>query len=364
MRIEVASGPEALDAVRRALAGEIVAGLVPAGAPRRYLDAVAPEAALDVPDAAVIVATSGSTGTPKGVELSRDAIAASVAATHARLGGAGLWVCPLPVQHVAGMMTIARGLLGGGGVRLVGPDLADLPVPDARAYLSVVPAQLHRALEDAETIGRLAEYAAVLVGGSAIPAGLRDRARERGVRVVTTYGMSETCGGCVYDGVPLAGVRVTFEVGERIVLAGPMAFSGYRLDPGRTREVLDGDRVRTNDRGRLRDGRLRVAGRIDDVVISGGVNVDLADVQRHADAIWGVDPNRRVVVAAVPDPRWGQRVVAATAGPVTLAEARRELGAVLEPAAVPRDLRRLTCASLALAGKIDRAAVRAAWEGE
>ena len=102
----------------------------------------------------------------------------------------------------------------------------------------------------------------VLVGGSAFPASLRTRAEAAGVPVVATYGMSETCGGCVYDGVPLAGVRVELDA-ERIHLGGPMAFSGYRLRPDLTAQVLAGDLVRTQDRGRWSDGRLQVLGRID-----------------------------------------------------------------------------------------------------
>ncbi len=358
----VAAKAGAVDAVCRALDGETVAGLVPDGSPARYLAALRPELPVTEPGAAVVVATSGSTGDPKGVVLSRDAIAASVAATHQRLGGPGLWVCPLPVEHVAGMMTIARGLLGGGGVRLVRGDLSDVPIPDVRAYLSVVPAQLHRALGDATLAASLARYAAVLVGGSAIPAGLLAGAREQGIHVVTTYGMSETCGGCVYDGTPLEGVRVDIESDGRVVLAGPMVFAGYRLDPGRTRAVLRDGAVCTQDRGRFEDGRLRLLGRFDDVVISGGVNVDLAAAQQVADAIWGVDEAERVVLFAVDDERWGARVVAVCGAAVSLDEVVARLRPHVEAAAIPRELRHLVHPTAALAGKIDRNALRAVWD--
>jgi len=364
VKITLASRGTAVDVMRRALAGELIAGLVPDHAPERYAAALRPHDPVTEPGGAVVVATSGSTGEPKGVVLSRDAITASVAATHARLGGAGEWVCPLPIWHVAGMMTIARGVLGRGGVRFVRGDLSDLPVPDGRAFVSVVPAQLHRANTDDRLADCLARYTAVLVGGSAIPAGLLDAARERGIRAVTTYGMSETCGGCVYDGLPLDGVRVELGPGERISLAGPMAFSGYRGDPERTRAVLHGDVVRTQDRGRLVDGRLRVLGRVDDVVISGGVNVDLAQAQRAADAIWGVAPASRVVLFAVDDERWGARVVAVTGASLSLDDIQTLLRPHLEPAAIPREVRHFDVPPVALAGKIDRAALRAIWEGD
>jgi len=349
--------------MRRALGGEIVAGLVPEGRPERYLASFRPDAPVVEPGAAVVAATSGSTGEPKAVVLSRDAIAAAVTATHARLGGVGQWVCPLPIEHVAGMMTIARGLLGGHGVQFARGDLADLPIPDERAYVSVVPAQLHRALADEALGSRLTRYAAVLVGGSSIPAGLLERARDRGIPVITTYGMSETCGGCVYDGLPLDGVRVSIEPDERIVLAGPMVFSGYRLDPERTRAVLRGDSVRTQDRGSFANGRLHVLGRFDDVVITGGVNVDLAAAQRVADRVWGVAQAARVVLLAVDDEQWGARIVAVTEGALTIDEIQASLRPRLEAAALPREVRRFALPPVALAGKIDRAAMRAIWEG-
>jgi O-succinylbenzoic acid--CoA ligase len=301
--------------------------------------------------AGALVLTSGSTGTPRAVLLPAAAIRASVAATHARLGGPGDWVCALPVHHVAGFMTVARAVLSGTGLALVRPDLADLPAASGTGYLSLVPAQLHRALDDPDLRRRLAGYT-ILLGGQAMPPGLLERAAD--LRVVTTYGMAETCGGCVYDGVPLDGVRVVLD-GERVSLGGPTVFAGYRLDPAGTAAVLDGDLVRTSDRGRWTDGRLQVVGRVDEVVVSGGVNVDLADLQRRADrACPGV------VVLAVPDARWGQRVVAVTTADHGLAEVVAALA--VPPAARPRELRRVPALAYTTTGKIDRGALARLWE--
>jgi O-succinylbenzoic acid--CoA ligase len=315
------------------------------------------------PGAAVVVPTSGTTGEPRAVVLTADAITFSANASHARLGGPGDWVCALPTQHIAGLMTVARAVVAGTGVRFARGDLADLPPAGPRTYLSLVAAQLDRALAEPRLVSLLGGYAAVLLGGSAIPSGLVGRATAAGLRVVTTYGASETCGGCVYDGRPLDGVRVELD-GERIGLGGPMAFAGYRLRPDLTASVLAGDLVRTSDRGRFADGRLQVLGRIDDVVISGGEKVDLAVVQEVCDAAFGAPAEGGVAVLAVPDERWGTRVVGLTTGQLALSEVRARLEPVVGRAAIPKELRRVTAMAYTSLGKIDKVALRRAWDGE
>lgn len=354
MRLRLLSAEEFVGGLADALAGGPPVAPLPEP---RLLTALQPEVPVSEPDAAVVVTTSGSTGEPKAVVLSRSAISFAANATHDRLGGAGDWVCALPTQHVAGLMTIARAVVAGTGVSFARPDLADLPEPPGLSYLSLVAAQLDRALDDPAVVGRLLGYAAVLVGGSAVPAALRQRAADAGVNVIATYGMSETCGGCVYDGVPLAGVRVELD-GERISLGGPMAFSGYRLRPDLTAEVLAGDLVRTQDRGRWAAGRLQVLGRIDDVVISGGENIDLTAAQRVCDTEFGAGA---VALLAVPDPRWGTRVVALTTLPLDPANIRARLEPRLGRAATPKELRRVAELAYTSLGKIDRAALLRSW---
>jgi len=312
-------------------------------------------------DAALIVPTSGTTGAPKAVVLSATAIRFAANATHERLGGVGDWVCVLPTQHVAGLMTIARAVVGGSAVRQVRADLADLPAAHTRTYVSLVAAQLDRALAQQALAERLASYAAVLLGGSAIPKPLLARAAAAGLKVVTTYGASETCGGCVYDGDPLSGVRVEFD-DERICLGGPMAFSGYRLRPELTAEVLRGDLVVTNDRGRLVADRLEVLGRFDDVVISGGEKVDLAAAQLICDAEFGSAEAGAPVLLALPDERWGVRIVAISVGALDLAEVQTRLAGRLGRAATPKELRQIPEMVYTSLGKIDRGALRRAWE--
>ena len=357
MRLRVVDGGELATALAAALGGGDPVAPIPEP---RLLTALRAGEPVTEADAAAVVTTSGSTGEPKAVVLTRAAVRFAVGATHERLGGSGNWVCALPVQHVAGLMTVARSVVAGTDLRFARGDLADLPAAVDRTYVSLVAAQLDRALGEPETTSRLRDYAAVLVGGGALPPGLRERAGAARVRIVTTYGMSETCGGCVYDGVPLDGVRVELDAG-RISLGGPMAFAGYRLRPELTAAVLDGGLVRTRDRGRWSDGRLQVLGRVDDVVISGGENVDLAAAQRAADAEFG---ERAVLLLGVPDERWGTRVVALTTAELTLAEVRGRLEPLLGRAATPKELRQVGELAYTSIGKIDRTALLRSWAGK
>lgn len=328
------------------------------GERRRSLDMLRPDEPIEHHDTAAVVATSGSTGQPKGVLLSRSAIAASVAATHARLGGPGDWVLALPVHHVAGLMVVARTVLAGTSLHPVPTDLAGLSAAvgamPGRRYVSLVPTQLFRACANEESSRALARFDAVLIGGAAADPRLLELAGSQGITVVTTYGMSETCGGCVYDGVPLDGVQVGLEPStERILLSGPVLFAGYRLRRDLTRAAVKGAQLVTADRGRWRDDRLSVLGRVDDVVVSGGMNVNLATVERAAEA-WPRRGEAGVAVVGVPDVEWGMRVVAVLDGIGSGSELRAYLQRVLPAHAVPREVTKVTALPRTSSGKIDR----------
>ncbi|ODU10642.1 MAG: AMP-dependent synthetase [Pseudonocardia sp. SCN 73-27] len=328
-----------------------------------------PEPTGELPEgAAVLVSTSGSTGEPKHVVLTAAALTASAKATADRLGGPGRWVLPLPAEHVAGVQVIVRALLAGAppevqdvrdGFRPAGFARTTARLPHgARRYTSLVPTQLLRILHDGSApLEALRGYAAVLVGGAALDAALREQALAAGVRVVTTYGMSETAGGCVYDGVPLDGVTVDIDVDGRILLGGPTVAAGYLGDAAATAESFVGGRFRTGDLGRLDDGRLTVLGRADDVVVTGGEKVAPAAVERVLSAQPGIAD---VCVVGVPDAEWGAVVAAAVVADENFrrdraaAAVRAEIGR----AAVPH--RWLTVAEIPLRGigKPDRAEVR------
>ena len=292
----------------------------------------------------LVVETSGSTGEPKRVALSRKALRASAEATAARLGGSGQWLLNLPPSYVAGLQVLFRSVRAGAEPVVQNGSFADAAaaMTGERRYVSLVPTQLHRMLDDPEDVDALRTFTTVLVGGANVPQSLRDQAAAAGVSVVATYGMSETCGGCVYDGMPLDGVAVALSAEGRIRLAGPVLFDGYEGRPDLTAEVLRDGWFVTSDVGRLdEDGRLQVLGRVDDVLLSGGVNVPApavaARLREHADVI-----------------------EAEVVGSIDLDTARDWVSAVQPRSWAPRELRRVDAIPLLHNGKVDRRALQQA----
>jgi o-succinylbenzoate---CoA ligase len=342
---------------------------------------------------ALVLRTSGSTGAAREVAISAAALRASGEATHARLGGPGHWLLTLPATHVAGVQVVARAHAGHGVTAVPAGEpftaggfaaLVRRAPRDVRRYVSLVPTQLHRLVAAAETgepagLDALCSLDAVLLGGAATPAALLRRAREAGAPVVTTYGMTETCGGCVYDGVPLAGVRARLRAGSGVVeLAGPVVADGYLGDPAATAAAFgvdaDGTRwFRTSDLGRVDGapagvvldehgpGRLAVLGRADDVLVTGGVNVAPSAVEEVVAGVAGVG---EACVVGVPDPEWGTAVVAvvtlvapATASAELVATVRGRVADRLGRAASPRRVVVVDDLPRRGPGKVDRAEV-------
>ena len=352
----------------------------------------------------MVLRTSGSTtGTGKLVGVSMDALVASARATHKRLGGPGIWVLALPAYHAAGVQVLVRAAVagthvfnaykeggfdpqhvaqvidaacvaaadcdaassfdddavsscaGGVGGEAEGALAADDSGRACPVYTSLVPTQLRRALDDEQLRGALARLDAVLIGGAAADAQLLEQAKAAGIRVVTTYGMSETCGGCVYAGQPLPGVSMDVDQATGAIwLSGPMLATGYLGDEERTRRCFvsrpqagvgasgvggtasaaesteagatrpgaetgpgtgsdagAGEPARrwfiTSDRGHIVDGRLQVLGRLDDVIISGGIKVEPGPIE----ALLALNPLvSECAVVGLPDWQWGQVVTA------------------------------------------------------
>ncbi|MFZ2118998.1 MAG: o-succinylbenzoate--CoA ligase [Pseudonocardiaceae bacterium] len=317
-----------------------------------------------------VLCTSGSSGGRKWVQLSAAALRASAEATHARLGGPGRWLLALPSQHVAGVQVLVRAALAGnrpavldlrGGFDPISFGVAanQLAGDAERCYTALVPTQLVRLLDTDP--GPLARFDAVLVGGGATPAVLVGRARAAGVRLVTTYGMTETAGGCVYDGWPLDGARVRLNTSGSIELTGAMLATGYLDAPEQTAMAFRDGWFQTSDLGRCDgQGRLQVLGRADDVIVTGGLNVAPAEVEAVLTNLPGV---AAACVVGLPDPDWGERVTAvvipADPGlPPEPGALRVAAGRMLTGAQVPKEIVVFDALPLRGVGKPDRRAVR------
>ena len=322
-------------------------------------------------DVAVVVSTSGTTGTPKGALLTASALTVSAEATHARLGGAGRWLLALPAHHVAGLQVLVRSLVAGTAPVAIsaGFSAAELvwavdSLGPGRRYVSLVAAQLDKCLGDVSATAALASMDAVLIGGGPMPPGLAQRASAAGIRVVRTYGMSETAGGCVYDGLPLDGVRVRIDDG-RVVLGGATLAKGYRnpVDPD---PFVEPGWFRTDDVGAVDDsGVLTVLGRVDDAISTGGLTVLPQLVEA---AVASHEAVAECVVFGVDDGRLGQRVVAAVvlapgSTAPTLADIRAHVATTLDVTAAPREIHIVDAIPRRGIGKVDRRALAARFGG-
>jgi len=319
-------------------------------------------------DVALVVTTSGTTGTPKGALLTAAALTASATATHHRLGGPGTWLLALPPHHIAGVQVLLRSLLAGTTpVELdVSGGFDATQVPDAvrrlgpgRRYTALVAVQLAKALDDPAATGALAECDAVLLGGGPAPRPVLDAAVAAGIRVVRTYGMSETAGGCVYGGVPLDGVLARVAADGRVVIGGATLAKGYR-NPVEPDPFAEPGWFRTDDLGAVGDsGELTVLGRADDAILTGGLTV-LPQLVEAALATHAAVTD--CAVFGVADARLGQRVATAivvNAGrrPPTLAELRSHATRTVPATAAPRELHVVDALPRHGIGKVDRRAL-------
>ena len=314
-------------------------------------------------DVAVVVSTSGTTGVPKGAMLTAAALRASAEATHRRLGGAGRWLLALPAYHVAGLQVLVRSVIAGSApvgvpatfdARELSAAIAELG--PGRRYASLVAAQLGKALASPDATAALAGLDAVLIGGGPMPAGLAERASAAGISMVRTYGMSETAGGCVYDGVPLEGVRIRISDG-RIVLGGATLAKGYR-NPPHPDPFAEPGWFYTDDLGAIDgSGVLTVLGRVDDAISTGGLTV-LPQLVETALATHPAVAD--CAVFGVADERLGQRVVAAVVvaegcETPTLDELRSHVARSLNLTAAPREMHVVDELPRRGIGKVDRA---------
>lgn len=363
----MAAGAAALTAlpdVESALQGRASLLPVPADDPDQsamLTDAL--RAGSEIADAvAAVLSTSGTTGTPKGALLSAPALVAGAHATHDRLGGPGRWLLALPAYHVAGFQVLVRSVVAGTTPVAIPADALPKDLAEAvsamgggRRYASLVAAQLTKALADPVAAEALASLDAVLIGGGPMPAAVAEKASAAGVPVIRTYGMSETAGGCVYDGVPLNGVQVALDDTGRISLGGATVAMGYR-NPISPDPFAEPGWFRTDDIGTLDgSGVLRVVGRADDAISTGGLTVLPGIVEA---AVAGHPAVVECAVFGVADERLGQRVVAAVVvadgATITLPELRSHVSAELPATAAPREVHVVAELPRRGIGKIDR----------
>ncbi|MDR1393237.1 MAG: AMP-binding protein [Bifidobacteriaceae bacterium] len=354
------------------------------------------------PGTAVTVATSGSTGAgrgPRWVALSADALRASAAASTERLGGTGQWLLALPPDHIAGINVLVRGLLAG-GIRTMPSghfspqefSLAATKMGPGQRYVSLVPTQLGRLLQAGQpAVDALSGFTAVLIGGAKLDPKLRATATQAGINLVETYGMAETCGGCVYDGLPLGGVTVEIGPSGVIRLAGPVLALGYlgsagpspsdgpdpagldqsgaaQTDAGQPAAPHSGQFVETagkrwfvsSDLGRrTASGKLEVLGRSDNAITTGGLTVLPEAVEQ---ALRELPEISDALVTGLPDDAWGEAVsalvIAQDGAEVSLETVRHHIKDRLGPTAAPRQIALVLALPLLAPGKPDRAGAK------
>lgn len=312
---------------------------------------------------AMVVATSGSTGTPKGAELSPVNLISSADATHQFLGGPGQWLLAMPAHHIAGLQVIVRSMVA--GVEPAFVDLTsgfhvgefaaradELATTGEHMYTSLAPMQLDKTMSTLTGIEALRLFDAVLVGGGMIDPKLLESAKKLRINVVITYGSSETSGGCVYNGTPLAGAQVRVS-GGRIHLGGPMIARGYRNIPDHEAFAEPGWYA-TSDAGELDNGILRVTGRLDNIIETGGLKLQPEVLESFMQSIDGVTAT---CVVGIPDPRFGHQVCAAYTGPASVSDLMEAFDD-LPRWQVPKDLRHIDEMPTIGPGKVDRLAVR------
>jgi O-succinylbenzoic acid--CoA ligase len=278
-------------------------------------------------EVALVVNTSGSTGDSKSVVLSSAALIASANASHKYLGATpgDSWSLLLPTTHIAGLNVIVRATALGS--RVIDNRNTENYV-DAD-FVSIVPTQLYKALtSDSKLLEHLTAAEAVLVGGAPLSDKLKKEAANKHVKIITTYGMTEMSGGCVYNQKPLEGVDVKISDAGLIQLSGPMIASGYLLANGELEKFADSDSFDTTDLGEITNGMLKVLGRVDDVIISGGEKISLSAVE---EIIKQILPKMDLITFAMADELWGEKLCLASTSLIDIEDLRTNLDSILTP---------------------------------
>jgi O-succinylbenzoic acid--CoA ligase len=306
-------------------------------------------------DVALLVSTSGSSGKSKLVALSASALLASARSSNSFLSATtgNTWSLLLPLTHVAGVNVLIRSME-------LGTQPVDLrnavgPYPKVN-FTSIVPTQLFSALNgDHHLLEHLQNTEAVLVGGAALAEDLRAKAKAAGINIVTTYGSTETSGGCVYEGTPLAGVEINITDQGRVAIKGPVLANTYLGEEALWQSQINEGFFITSDMGHFKDGKLVIDGRADDVIITGGENISLASIDNLLSHTF---PGIHCAAFAVDDQKWGHALHIAIASQEPSDE---EISQILEKefgkAAKPKGFLRISEIPVMGIGKVDRVAL-------
>jgi O-succinylbenzoic acid--CoA ligase len=300
------------------------------------------------PEIAIVVETSGSTGEPKLVAISTAALIASTNAAHKYLGATpgDSWSLLLPTTHIAGLNVLARATALGSKV-IDNRNVASYVDAD---FISIVPTQLHRAVtSDPKLLEHLTAAEAVLVGGGGISDALRKSAADKHVKVVTTYGMTEMCGGCVYNQKPLDGVEVKISAEGLVQLRGPMMAQRYLNDSTNWNALTSDGWFQTSDLGELIDGKLKILGRADDVIKSGGEKISLVDIEERFQKHF---PGIEVIAFGMKDAEWGDKLCLGVTSSLSLSDVQGKLTGIYSPKEI-FIMKQIPRTSL---GKVDRKA--------
>jgi len=303
---------------------------------------------------AVVVTTTGSTGVAKEVALTAQAVIASAQASHKFLGAkiGQRWSLLLPLTHIAGVNVLVRCLeLQSQPIDLRNFD-GEFPHAD---YTAIVPTHLYRALHGDERLLRHLQSAkAVLVGGAHLPRHLRDQAEHHKITIVTTYGMSETSGGCVYNGKPLDGIKIEINSKSLVRISGQSLASAYLNAEDEWQKSFDGTWFTTQDIGEYADGYLQILGRDDEIIISGGENVSLSAIDELLSLHF---PDIEAAAFAVPDVEWGHTLHLAIVGEIDDSKLSSFLEHTLGVAAKPKKIHKVASIPRIGIGKVDRKAL-------
>lgn len=306
---------------------------------------------------ACIVESSGSTGIPKRIEISLPAVVHAAKAGQERLGPNGQWLLALPINFIAGQQVLIRSALSDSQPVMMNTAMPFTPDAFFRSwqlmtaenkYTSLVPTQLARLIQESEKdellLAALRTFRAILVGGQATPVELKNRAQDLGLKVVVSYGMTETAGGCVYDGIPLDGVRLKIAPDSRLLISG------------KTMAENQDDWIFTNDLAELTpDGKLNILGRADRVLISGGLKISLDRAEYLGLQLPGVE---QLAAVAIEDAEFGERVgVAYVGSPEVADDIVNQLAGLLGPAGKPIRVIRVDKLPVLATSKIDNRSV-------